>query len=122
MTISQCYEKLGGDFEGVMSRLMKAERVAKFTLRYPDDPTYGQLVSSLDAKDYETAFRAAHTMKGTSANLGFTALYGKVCIITEELRGGHPEVSRLPAMLADVSEEYSRTVEIIKEYSANKED
>ena len=49
-----------------------------------------QLRTRLAAADWETAFRAAHTLKGVAQNLGFDSLYRAAADLTEHLRGGKP--------------------------------
>ena len=56
---------------------------------------------------------AAHTLKGVCANLGFTQLFKVSSDITEELRNGNPDVSRLPELLGKVAAEYKKTVDAI---------
>ena len=62
--------------------------VKKFALKFLDDPSFGQLKTALADKDAETAFRAAHTLKGICINLGFSDLYRTSYDITEIFRGG----------------------------------
>lgn len=121
MKINECYAKMNADFDGVMSRLLKAERVAKFTVRFPDDPSMGALLQNLAANDIETAFRAAHTLKGTAANLGFTELYQYASAVTEELRGGNPS-DELGEKVEQLKVVYGKVCGVIREYIANKED
>ncbi len=45
------------------------------------------LLESLEKKDYQEAFNAAHTLKGSAAALGLTPLYESVCKVVEDLRG-----------------------------------
>lgn len=71
MTVRECYEELGSDFDKVLSRLVSEALVKKFALKFLDDPSFGQLETALADKDAETAFRAAHTLKGICLNLGF---------------------------------------------------
>lgn len=54
------------------------------------DPSVAQLRDSVSAADWETAFRAAHTLKGVAQNLGFDSLYRAAADLTEHLRGGKP--------------------------------
>ena len=35
MTVKECYEAIGADYEDVMGRLRKDERVQKFVLKLP---------------------------------------------------------------------------------------
>ncbi|MCF0261163.1 MAG: Hpt domain-containing protein [Erysipelotrichaceae bacterium] len=95
MTIEQCYELLGGSYAAVLQRLMKKERVEKFLLRIPSDPSFEQLQSSFEAKDWQNAFMAAHTLKGISANMGLGDLHEAADKLTESLRHGVSESSAL---------------------------
>ena len=121
MTVKECYTLLSADFDGVMSRLLAEKRVAKFAARFPDDPSFNQLLSSLEGGDIATAFRAAHTLKGTSANLGFTSLYEKASAVTEELRNGNPGPD-FGKKLEECKKEYAGTLEILNRYISEKED
>ena len=74
MTLRQCYALLDGDYEGVLGRMRKESLVEKFVLKFLNDPSMDALRQGIAAKDRETAFRAAHTIKGVAQNLGFTAV------------------------------------------------
>lgn len=54
-----------------------------------------QLTQAMDAGDVETAFRAAHTLKGICANLGFKSLFEVSYDITEALRAGDMEQAKV---------------------------
>ena len=82
MTIKECY------YEDVLKRLMNEARIQKFALMFKKDPSMSQLTQAMDAGDVETAFRAAHTLKGICANLGFKSLFEVSYDITEALRAG----------------------------------
>ena len=71
MTLQDCYAALGGDYADVSARLHSDRLVQKFLLKYLDDPSFQQLCTAMEAKDYEQAFRAAHTIKGVCQNLSF---------------------------------------------------
>ncbi len=121
MTIKECYETINADFDGVMSRLLAETRVAKFAVRFPDDPSLESLCSSYAAGDIETAFRAAHTLKGTSANLGFSDLYQKASDVTEELRNGNPSPD-FEAKLEKCKESYNTVCTALKNYIEDRTD
>lgn len=112
---------MGADFDGVMSRLLTEQRVAKFVLRFPADPSFGSLLESFAAGDIDTAFRAAHTLKGTSANLGFTDLYQKASDVTEDLRHGNPGPD-IGEKVEKCKAAYESTCAFINKYAAEKED
>ena len=87
MTVQECYEAMGADYDDVISRLRTDERVTKFLLKILNDGSFQLLTDSLAAKNMEDAFRAAHTLKGVAMNLSLTALYHAAGPMTEALRG-----------------------------------
>ena len=74
MTVKECYEKLEGDYSGTMSRMMKEDRMKKFLLLFLQDTSYQMLCENMDKGDVDEAFRAAHTLKGVTINLGLSKL------------------------------------------------
>ena len=79
----------GCDVEGALTRFLNNEAFyAKCYKKFLDDPAFSALDEALKAKDAETAFRHAHTLKGLTANMGLTPLYDIVVKIVEPLRGG----------------------------------
>ena len=62
MTLQDCYAALGGNYADVSARLHSDRLVQKFLLKYLDDPSFQQLCTAMEEKDYELAFRAAHTI------------------------------------------------------------
>ena len=56
----------------------------------------------------EDAFRAAHTLQGVAANLGFSALYENATEITEALRGG--DLNAAAALFPALEEKYSKVI------------
>ena len=71
MTVKECYEQMGSDYEGVLGRLGSEAIVKRFALKFLQDPSFAQLKESLAKNDGEEAFRAAHTLKGICLNLSF---------------------------------------------------
>ncbi len=110
MTVKECYDRMGGNYEEVMGRLRTEERVKKFVKKFPADGSFDLLVSSLAEANYADAFRAAHTLKGVCQNLSFTKLYESSHVLTEAVRGGelHPGCD-LEALLAEVRADYELT-------------
>lgn len=115
MTVKECYEKIGGDYEGVANRLITDERIIRFAGMFLDDASYQQLVDAMGEGNYDLAFRMAHTMKGVTQNLSFEALYQPVCEITEALRDTHRDVELAESLLPAVTQQYERTVSGIRE-------
>lgn len=111
MTIKECYDVFGGDYNAVLSRLMTEGLVKKFLLKFPQDGSYDLLIKSLDEGNYEEAFRAAHTIKGICHNLGIESLLASVSPLTEELRDGKGNFSS--ELLDKVKEDYRAAVSAV---------
>ncbi len=120
MTLKECYSLLEGDYNGVMSRLMREALVSRFLQVRPEDKEYNNLHDALNANDFATAFRAVHTMKGTCLNLGLTKLADAASDLTEALRDGEPKGDYL-SLLAKLDKTYSENVEIIRSFALNPE-
>ena len=86
MTIQECYEAIGGNYEDVLRRLRSEALIRKFTLKFLEDQSYPLLKQALGDNNYEEAFRGAHTLKGVCQNLSFDRLYEVSSELTELLR------------------------------------
>ena len=104
MTVKECYEQMGSDYEGVLGRMGSEAMIKRFALKF--------LQENLEKNDGEEAFRAAHTLKGVCLNLGFDELYEASAEITEKLRG--KETAGSEDMFQKVEEKYQKTVNAIK--------
>ena len=121
MTLEQMYSAIGGDYKGVMERLPSADFVRRFALKFLQDDSFPNLKKALEAQDAPTAFRAAHTLKGVSANLGLEQLRSSASQLTELLRG---ETGPMPVaaeeLMEQVRKDYALTVEAIEEFQASR--
>ncbi len=78
----------GADVDGTLSRFAGNEAIySKFLLKFKADPNFNILKESLDGKNIEEAFKAAHTLKGVSINLGLMPIYENASAMSELLRG-----------------------------------
>lgn len=111
MTVQECYAAIGGNYDEAFSRLRSDERVARFLKKLLDDGSFALLRDSLASKDLETAFRAAHTLKGVCMNLSVTRLFESTNAITEALRGRTDYGDDLVAMFEKVKADYECTVD-----------
>lgn len=114
MTIKECYEKMGGDYDDVVNRLRTDERIKRFLLKVADDKSFDELCSALAAHDVDTAFRAAHTLKGVCSNLSITRLFNSASALTEELRGKTEYSADFEPLLEKVRADYEVTVACIR--------
>ena len=104
MNINECYQAMGADYEEVFGRLRSERLITKFVLKFPGDPSFSQLQSTLEEKNVE------------AQNLGFTPLYEATATLTEVLRAGNlPEDDN---MMNAVAKEYERTVAAIEQLNA----
>lgn len=69
----------------------------------------------------EAAFRAAHTLKGVSANLGFTQLCASASQLTELLRGVTGEIPLDAAeRMNQVRQDYQMTTDALRAFQAER--
>lgn len=114
MTIQECYEAIGGNYEDVLRRLRSEVLIRKFTLKFLEDQSYSLLKQALGDNNYEEAFRGAHTLKGVCQNLSFDRLYEVSYELTELLRDKTGEQPGIPETMEKVTEIYEITIDEIK--------
>lgn len=112
MELREFFKEVGGDYDEVLLRLPSPDMVKRFVLKFVDDPSYAELKNALEKSDFPTAFRAAHTLKGTAANLGLDSLGAAASKLTEQLR----DTLVFPAMeyIEAVDSTYQLTIEKIR--------
>ena len=110
--LGQFYASVGGNATEMLSRLGGNEALVKMLLgKFPKDDSFSGLCAALDGGRTEEAFRAAHTLKGVSANLGLQNLFVKASEVTEFLRSGDAESAR--AAMPGLKAEYERVCALI---------
>ena len=114
MTIQECYKAIGGNYEDVLGRLNNEALIRKFALMFLEDSSYMQLKQAMADKNYEEAFRSAHTLKGVCQNLSFDRLYEVSHNLTELLRDRTGEQPGIPEAMEKVTEIYEITNDEIK--------
>ena len=113
MTRQEFYTRIGGNYDDTLRRIPSEALVRKFVLKYPNDPSFGQLKDALTAQDWETAFRASHTLKGVAQNLGMEHLYQVSSALCEAVRGSKPLTD--PALWPPVEEAHAQVLAAIQE-------
>ena len=107
MTLQECYAAMGGNYEDAIGRL-------RSVLKFLADGSYDLLCRSLEEKDYENAFRAAHTIKGVCQNLSLDKLQASSSRLCESLRHGYTPES--DALAEEVRADHSQTVAAIQAF------
>lgn len=114
MTIIEFYEKVGGDYNEVIGRLLKDERIYKYLNKFVGGDDYNALKKLCDDQNWEEAFRCVHSLKGMCLNLGISKLAASSSALCEELRHGAPNCD-ISGMLEEVKNDYEVAVSSIKE-------
>lgn len=114
-------KEAGADVETTVRRFMGNEAMyEKFLKKLLDNPNFDNLNVNMEAKNYEEAYKDAHTLKGVAANLGLDPVQKSTSDLVEELRGKkNEEVDEARAVAAwrELQEVYQKFYELI---SANK--
>lgn len=111
MTLRECYESIGSDYEKAVMRMCNKEAMlAKFAKKFPNDPTYPGLVTAFEGGDMQTAFRLSHTLKGLCLNLGLDKLLTSSSELTEALRNTEAVADNSPELFEKVKQDYEMTV------------
>lgn len=104
----------GNDYAALSERACgDRELIRELMNMFAADDNWRKMCSSIDACDAENAFRAAHSLKGSSGMMGFNALFEEMKIITDMLRCGDLEGAK--SILDSVRAEYDKAVKLITE-------
>ncbi len=107
---------MNGDYDDVKGRLRSEALIKRFMIKFLSDPSGKLLFDSMESGSYDDAFRAAHTLKGVSQNLGFTMLYKSSSAITEALRA--KDYAAAKELLAGLRKDFALTVSVIEAFQA----
>lgn len=109
--VETLYQIAGGDYAGVIGRLRTNERIAKFVTMFADDASYTNLIDNMAAENWDEAFRAAHTLKGTARDMGFIDLSDRASEVTEALRAS--DAAQAKELLPAVEDAYKQVADAI---------
>lgn len=116
MNIKEFYDFIGENYNEVLGRLRVESRIIKYVTKFPADESFKLLRRAMIDKNYQEAFRAAHTLKGICLNLGFMKLYNISSDITEKLRN-FDDAEKIEAdgsirnLITDASERYDKIIQ-----------
>lgn len=119
MDLKELYSALGGDYEETLGRLMNEKIMGKFILKFPGDKSFEELEQAMTQNDLETAFRAAHTLKGVCLNLGMTGLFTPSNALTDMLRPqniAQRDPEKIAEMFEQTKAKYAESLAAIKAY------
>jgi len=99
------------DVKGTLDRFMNKEDLyERFIYKFVDDKNYGELVATLEQKDYEKAYIAAHTLKGVSGNLGINDVFKSCEDILAKFKAKEYDVDEY---LIKIKTDYDKAIETI---------
>ena len=113
MTVKELYEKVGGNYNDAIQRLMSEGLIKKIIVKLADDANFANLLDAIDTDDTEKAFVATHTLKGVCANLSLDELANSFSEQCECFRAGDLESGK--AMMPELKEKFETLLEGIKE-------
>ena len=114
MNLQECYSLMGGDYNEVLSRLMKEELVLRFLKKFKDDNMLESLEEAVEEKEWEAVFRISHNLKGVCQNLGITNLAESGSELCETVRNGAPTVD-VESYLERVRRDYEVAMEALEQ-------
>lgn len=107
MGLLEVLQELGMDEDELLCRFSQSRPlIEKFMRKFAEAPTCHSLAEAVTAGDGDAAFYASHTLKGVSANLGFSRLFSLTSQMAEHLRSG--DSSQMQQNFNAVAHEYSR--------------
>lgn len=84
------YTEAGFDYDSAIDRTLNDEdMLIQLVKAFVQDTGISTLENAVREGDVMTAFRAAHSLKGSSGMLGFTGFFDAICPVTESLRAGN---------------------------------
>ena len=114
MTIRELYERVGGNYEDAMTRLMNESIARRVLSKFPNTEDYRLMAEAFKSGDYEEAFQRSHTLKGTALNLGLTRLGQTASDLCETVRSGREPDPYPAALLEQAKKEYGIAVDAIR--------
>lgn len=106
----------GIDYMDAMDRMDNDGDLYKMlALKYLGNGKYADLVAALEMKDFDEAYKAAHTLKGVAGNLSFARLFDVSAAMSEALFQG--EYQAAEKMLPDLTAANDKVIEGLNAWS-----
>ncbi|MCI9129085.1 MAG: Hpt domain-containing protein [Eggerthellaceae bacterium] len=109
-TLASKLAEYGIDLPDAMERMDGDEALFKrLALKYLNNTNYVDYVAAMEAKDYDSAYTAAHTLKGVSGNLSFANLFKVASATSEALHQGEYQAAQ--EMMPDLKAAHDKVIE-----------
>ena len=106
MTIGEAIQKLIAKPDEVLERFSgNQEFLEMFLKKFPEDATIQAVKDSCQTDDWDKILADVHTLKGTSGNFGFEALFNACSKVVADIRAKDYDGARqgIPAVLAEMN-------------------
>lgn len=114
MNVMELFAKLDEDAETTLHRFGgNLSLLTRFVTKFPQDPTYAALTDAVARDDRAELERAAHTLKGTAANLGFQTLSAHAAALVNALRSDGCTPEALATLTDAIHAEYRRVIDAV---------
>lgn len=115
MELKEALNTVGVDIEATLHRFGNNQGLLeRFVRKFPQDDTYEKLKQAVVQGDLPEIERAAHTLKGTSANLGFQALSDICHEMVQTIREGAMTAEQMQALMDKVTIEHEKIMVAIR--------
>jgi len=111
MTVFEAYISLGGEVTSDIYQSLSEKMLFKFLKKLTEDDQMQILEQAILEKDRDTAYAAAHTLKGVALNLAISRLSNPLCGLTDALRAGFPQNAE--ELFQEVKTEFDYAVKVI---------
>ena len=109
--------KSGINLTDVLVYFSENERLyEKYLFRFLEEPTFPELFKAIEEDRREDARRAAHSLKGITATLGFTSLNTSVKAQEFEFKNGRWEEGN--QYTDELKKEYARIISVLRAVKA----
>lgn len=113
MNLPKFYNAVNGNYNEIHKNLISDEIIEELVLDFLQDKSFASLKTALEAGNIDSAFIAAHTLKGVSGSLGFDCLTYPVTTVTEKLRN---KAMPSPDEIAQTESQYNNVIAAINTY------
>lgn len=123
MSVEELYASIDGDYNEALKRLPGDEFVARFIVKFADDTSCTDVVTSWRAGDAGATFEAAHKAKGVCSNLSLRKLTEITSAICEALRPGNEalrEATDVDALVAELDDAHRATIHAIASFARRR--
>lgn len=113
-SIKEIYNLMGENYDEVIGRIGKEERLHKYLLKFLENTEFDNLEEAVKNNDIQAAFSYAHTLKGLCLNFGFGKLYSASAVFCDNIRDN---IVRNPIepLFDNLKEEYEKVLSSIRE-------